>query len=118
MALATALDALAVAPPSIPYIAPTSLTKAIRTVASSSAPRDTDYTLLVDASGGAVTVTLPAANVSTGREINVKAIDVSGGNVTIDGAGAETIDGAATLVITVQYNSAALQCDGAAWWVI
>lgn len=77
-----------------------------------------DYTILVDASGGAVTVTLPAASSSLGRVLSIKAIDVSGGSVTIDGDGSETIDSATTQVISAQYDVITVQCDGTQWWLI
>lgn len=76
------------------------------------------FTILVDATGGAKTINLPAAASHTYRIYNIKKIDASGNAVTIDGAGAETIDGAATQVIAAQYDSYTIQSDGTEWWII
>lgn len=76
------------------------------------------FSVLVDATGGARTITLPAAASHTHRIYNIKKIDVSGNAVTIDGAGAETIDGAATQVLAAQYDSYTIQSDGTEWWII
>ena len=77
-----------------------------------------DNVLLADASGGAVTVTLPAAADVPGRHFTIKKTDGTGNTVTIDGAGAETIDGAATQVISTQYTALTIASDGSTWWVI
>lgn len=78
----------------------------------------TDRTLLIDATAGNKTVTLPTAATSKWRILTVKKIDSSGNTVTIDGNGAETIDGALTKVIEFQYNSFTVQSDGTEWWVL
>jgi len=77
-----------------------------------------DYTILVNAVGGAVVVNLPAAT-GSGRILNIKKIDASAYTVTVDGNGAETIDGAATYVISAQWVNITIQ-DGAsgAWYII
>lgn len=86
------------------------------------ATKTTTYTaaagdvLLCDASGGAFTVTLPAA-AATVRPILVKKVDASGNAVTIDGAGSDTIDGALTIALSTQYEAVELWCDGTNWWV-
>lgn len=77
-----------------------------------------DNVLLADASGGAVTVALPAAADVTGRQFTIKKIDATGNTVTLDPDGAETIDGSATLVITVQHTSRVVASDGTQWWII
>ena len=71
--------------------------------------------VLVDASGGAVTITLPSPK--AGAFINVKKIDSSSNAVTIDGGGAN-IDGQASIQITTQYESYTLVSDGSNWWII
>lgn len=72
-----------------------------------------------DATSAAFTVTLPTvASAGDGFIIIVKKTDSSVNAVTIDGAGAETIDGATTLVLSSQYDSAALRCDGTEWHVV
>lgn len=69
---------------------------------------DTDDVLLVDTTGGGVTVTLPEAKLYRGRRFTIKKM-VAANTLTIDGAGAETIDGSATLAVTTQYTSYTLQ---------
>ena len=81
----------------------------------------TDYILSCTYTGtGAITsLTLPTAQVTAGRIIHIK--DTGGGastyNITVDTEGAETIDGAATAVITSNYSSISLFCDGTNWFI-
>lgn len=90
----------------------------IRTITASASVADSDVVLLVDATAGAVTVTLPAAASSSGRVLYVKKTDASGNAVTLDGNASETIDGATTLAIATQYQSYTVICDGTGWWII
>lgn len=71
--------------------------------------------LIVDASAGDVTVTLPAA--AGGRLISVKKIDASSNTVTLQPSGGETIDGGVTATITVQWTTLTLQEVGGAWYI-
>jgi hypothetical protein len=77
-----------------------------------------DDFIYVDATGGARTVFLPAAAYMSGRVITVKKTDASGNTVTLDGNGAETIDGAATLVISTQNHARTVISDGVNWRII
>lgn len=80
-----------------------------------------DYGSLITMSAGtgARTVTLPAAaTAGAGFVIGVKKIDASANAVTIAASGADTIDGAASLALTVQYGTAILRCDGTVWHVV
>lgn len=77
-----------------------------------------DHVILCDASGGAFTVTLPAASGVTGIIYHIKKMDSSGSAVTIDGNGAETIDGATTIDLTLQYESVTIVSDGTSWHII
>ena len=77
-----------------------------------------EHVILVDddTAAAAVTVTLPTA--ATADTIyHIKKIG-STANVTVDGNGAETIDGATTAVLTIQYESITLISDGTAWWIL
>lgn len=74
--------------------------------------------ILADATAGAVTVNLPAVASSKGRLITVKKVDSGGNAVTLDGAGAETIDGATTLATTTQWVAFTVWCDGTAWFAV
>lgn len=65
---------------------------------------------------GTFTVTLPPAAMSAGRVYHV--VNASTGVITVDGNGSETINGATTLSMAHQYDSAALHCDGTGWYLI
>lgn len=73
--------------------------------------------VLVDASTGAVTLTLPAAAVYAGPGYTIKKIDASANAVTIDGSGAETIDETTTRILTMQYDAVEVMSDGTEWWL-
>lgn len=75
-------------------------------------------TQLADATAGAFSVTLPTAASMINKIVNIKKIDSSVNAVTIDPNGAETIDGAATLVLATQWQAAQLQSNGTAWYLI
>lgn len=94
------------------------LSLAARTITATGSVNATDYLILCDATAGAITVNLPAAASSAGRVLVVKKIDASVNVVTLDGSGAETIDGAATKTLLTQYAVLNIQCDGANWWII
>jgi len=68
---------------------------------------------------GAVTsLTLPTAQVIAGRTIVIKDTgNASVNSITIDTEGSETIDGAATYLISLDYESVSLYCDGTNWFV-
>lgn len=73
--------------------------------------------VLADASGAAFTVTLPTAAASgDGGTVVVKKTDASANLVTVDGDGAETIDGAASMTLAVQWESVTLVSSGTAWY--
>jgi hypothetical protein len=65
---------------------------------------------------GTFTVNLPAAAIAAGRVYHV--VNVGTGTVTVDGSGSETINGATTLSLAHQYDSAALHCNGTGWYLI
>lgn len=69
-----------------------------------------------DATGGAFTVNLPAAS-GVVQSISIKKTDASINAVTIDGNGAETIDGAATRLLSTQYEAVTLWSNGTNWLV-
>lgn len=78
----------------------------------------TQYTVLANATGGAITINLPPAAANIGKIYNLKKIDSTANTVTIDPNAVETIDGAATRVLTAQWQSVQIQCDGTAWFVL
>lgn len=80
---------------------------------------DEDIVFVGYTATGTVALTLMTDQVIDGRIVDVKD---SGGNssafnITIDTEGAETIDGAATLVIAGDYDSATLCSDGTNWFI-
>ena len=80
---------------------------------------DDDYVLTMDASGANRTFTLTAAaTVGDGFVVTVKKIDSSANTVTIDADGSETIDGALTKVLSSQYETTTLICDGSNWHTV
>ena len=71
-----------------------------------------------DATGGAFPVTLPAAASVLGQLVAVAKIDSAAHNVTITGAGGDTINGSATLALTAQWSSALLVARTGGWDVL
>jgi hypothetical protein len=76
----------------------------------------TDQLVKVDASGGVRTVNLPAASGNSGLFYTILKSDSSANAVTIDGNASETINGSTTFLLTAQYQSVTLRCDGANWF--
>ncbi len=74
--------------------------------------------VLVISASLAITITLPPAIDMINRLLYVK--DISGNaaanNITVDADGAETIDGAATSVISSNYGIIMLYCNGENWY--
>lgn len=80
-----------------------------------------DYVLLCSPTGGSITVTLPAvAAVPPGRTYFVQRDDTATNTVTLDGSGAETINGAATLAVGAAgaYGAVRVISDGVEWFTI
>lgn len=86
-----------------------------RTVSTSGPVTNDDGTILANASGGAITLTLAAA-ATFDHIIRIQKVDSSANVVTIDGNGSETINGNPTLALTVQYQVAQLVSDGTSEW--
>lgn len=76
-------------------------------------------TVTVDASGASRSVFLPATStVTTGTVFVIKKTDSSGNTVTIDTTGGQTIDGAATQTLNIQWQTIRVQSTGSAWVTI
>jgi hypothetical protein len=73
-----------------------------------------DY--VIDCTSGTFTVTLPASSGRTGRILIIK--NSGAGTITVDGNASETIDGAATYAISVQYGTIQIMSDGTNWKII
>jgi len=74
-----------------------------------------DYILLCETTAGAFTLTLTASAANANRLLVIKNIGTN--NLTIDANASETIDGETNIVISTQYNSVNLVCDGTEWWI-
>jgi hypothetical protein len=72
---------------------------------------ETDGLVIIDASGAPVTLTLPPGRF--GHPFRIKVVDATN-TVTVDGDGAETIDGSASFTLAVG-ESSELWWDGTEW---
>jgi hypothetical protein len=98
------------------------------TIAAVTKTKIIDYTMLaadlgiriaMHANPDPITLTLlPAATAGDGGWIIVQKTDATTNTVTIEGDGAEAINGALTHTLTEQYESIILRCDGSNWWII
>ena len=77
-----------------------------------------DHTIICNNSSGSITISLPAASGCSGRTYVIKKISGLLNDVVINPNGAETIDGAATRTLTVQYESVLIQSDGTNWVIL
>jgi len=75
------------------------------------------HVVLVNASNGARTITLPNATTCAGRQYVIKKIDSSTNAVTIAPQSGQTIDGQANISITAQYDYRKVVSDGANWYL-
>lgn len=89
----------------------------VRSVTASETLRESDAFLVVDTTGGSVTLTLPKAATMKGRILWVKKT-VAANTVTLDADGSETIDGATTLAWSTQWVCYTILSDGAAWYIV
>lgn len=74
--------------------------------------------LLVDASSGNKTITVPTASTFTNRRFIVKKIDSSANTVTLTRSASNTIDGGNTYVLTTQWQFTTIVSDGTNWYRI
>lgn len=77
---------------------------------------DGTYYVVLCNKATAMTINLPLANTMTNRCYEIKNINV--GVVTIDGNGAELIDGAATYELSTQWASAKIVSNGTGWYIL
>lgn len=76
----------------------------------------TDTVILADDTSGAITINLPAAASNSGKVYTVVKLSASNA-VTIDGNSTETINGSLTQVLSRQYDTMKIVCDGSNWLV-
>lgn len=77
----------------------------------------TDHVIVCSATGGVITINLPAAATNAGRTYYIKVVDASNA-VTVDGNSAETIDGELTQVLNGAYECMEIVCNGTGWLII
>lgn len=90
---------------------------AYRSVTTSGSVVSGDYFLICDATAGAIVLTLPPAALVAGRIYVFKRINAGANTVTVDAYASETIDGAATHVLSPQWNSITIISNGTAWFI-
>lgn len=93
--------------------------KNVRTETTTYTATLNDEVILCDTSGGAFTLTLPAASGNSGKIYEIKYTDSGFANaLTIDGDGSETIDGSTTTTLNTQNETIKIICDGSNWEVL
>jgi len=96
-------------------IVPSTVTLNIRTITVSETLLTDDYTVKCDATTGDIVVTLTTANIR--QFYNIVKIDSSVNLVTLT-PDSGTINGGATLIISKQWTSRQVHCDGTDWIVL
>lgn len=91
-------------------------TTAFTTITTSTTLSPSVNAVLVDATSGNITVTLPTA-VGANIPYIVKRKDATSHTVTIATTSSQTIDGATTVQIQFQYTSVTMVSDSSNWWV-
>lgn len=77
-----------------------------------------DYVIFANASGGALTITLPDPATVDGRELRIKKVDTNTNNAVTLSSSAGNIDGAPTVDIYGAYQSVILVSNGVDNWFI
>lgn len=80
-----------------------------------------DDVILVNASSGIITITLPVASTATNKDLWIMKKEASINAVTVEGNGSETINNNLNVQILANGNagdSVHFHCDGSAWWII
>jgi hypothetical protein len=74
--------------------------------------------VLASSSGGAFQIDLPAAASNADKIMIIKKTSSDLNAITIEGNGAETIDGATSTTLNTQYESIEIVCDGSNWHIV
>lgn len=88
-----------------------------RTITASTTILSTDSVVLVNATSGAVVVTLPPAATVAGQVLQIKRTDASANAVTVTDP-TSSIDGAASVSVPIQYTALTLASNGSAYFVL
>ena len=79
---------------------------------------DADVLVIVNSTGGAVTLNLPSAGNNYTREYKILKVNVGGSTITLDGYSTETINGSTTYLLTASYESVTIVSNGSNWNVL
>jgi hypothetical protein len=79
---------------------------------------NTDTVVFADATSANVTITLPTASGMTGYRFYIKRVDSSAHTVTISRSGSDTIDGAASFTLDLQYTAIGVISNGSNWYIL
>jgi len=74
-------------------------------------------TLFVDATSGAVTVTLPSSSAMVGNTINVIKTDGTANTVTVKGDGSTNINQANTYLLSAQNSNVTIKSNSTQYWI-
>ena len=90
---------------------------AVTGISSAKTLTTSEYVVLVETSGGTVTVTMPSSPV-TGQAYKIKDKgDALTNNITIAGNG-NNIDGGTNALINTDYGALEIVFDGSDWWTL
>jgi hypothetical protein len=90
----------------------------LATTQTSSFTAGSAFSYAADATAGAIVVSLPAANVSSGKQYNIRKIDSSINTVTVTPAGTDTIQGSTSVILNYKYANVTIASDGISSWRI
>lgn len=94
-------------------------TTAIKSISAAYTAKPDDGIILVDTSGGAITVTLPLASGLKTKIFTIKKNTNSANNITVARSGTDTIDeGTSKTVSGTSYEYSRFISDGSNWWTI
>ena len=89
------------------------------TIGSQSSLTTGGETVLANAAGGSITITLPNPSTTNAYTIhNIKKTDPSTTNTVTIATSSGYIDGGSTAVLNIQYTSITVVSDGTQWWII
>lgn len=98
------------------YLATQRSKVAVKEVTATYSAAFADEVILVDTTGGNVTITLPDATRISGKMYRIKRLTGGVNTLTVAGSGASTIDGAASISMPAQWASKTLITDGTDWF--
>ncbi len=87
-------------------------------VAENTTLHNEHYTVIVDATSGAKTITLPTAAGNPGRIFIIQKGDASGSSVLISPTTPDTVNGLSSKSLLAQGNTVIIQSDGINNWII